>query len=41
MNITFATDAGYWPWAVIVIVLTVILVFALRMYYPDTSEKSG
>jgi len=41
MNITFATDAGYWPWAAIFVVLTVILVFALRRFYPDTSEHSG
>ena len=41
MDITFATDAGYWPWAAIFAAATAILVFALRRFYPDTSEHSG
>ncbi len=37
----FATDAGYWPWAAIVLAVTAILVFALRRLYPDTSQDDG
>jgi anti-sigma-K factor RskA len=36
--IEFATDAGYWPWAAIVVAATAVLVFALRRLYPDTSR---
>lgn len=36
--IEFATDAGYWPWAAIVLAATVVLVFALRRLYPDRSQ---
>lgn len=41
MDISFATDAGYWPWAAIFLVATAILVFALRRLYPDTSQYGG
>lgn len=41
MDISFATDSGYWPWAAIALAATAILVFALRRLYPDTSQSDG
>lgn len=36
----FATEAGYWPWAAIVLAITAVVVVALRKYY-DAQESRG
>lgn len=36
----FATDAGYWPWAAIVLAITAVLLYGLRRYY-DMQGRSG
>lgn len=36
----FATDAGYWPWAAIVLAITAVLLFVLRRY-ADAAEGRG
>lgn len=36
----FATDAGYWPWAAIVLAITAVVLFVLRRY-TDAQEARG
>lgn len=36
----FATEAGYWPWAAIVLAITAVVLFVLRRYY-DAQESRG
>lgn len=36
----FGTEAGYWPWAAIVLAITAVLLFGLRKYY-DAQENRG
>lgn len=36
----FAAEAGYWPWAALMLILTAIVVYALRAYY-DRQEQQG
>ncbi len=37
----FGQEAGYWPWAIIVAIVTAALVYGLRVYYKvGQSDKS-
>lgn len=36
----FASEAGYWPWAAIVLAVTAVVLFVLRRY-SDAQESRG